>query len=487
MDPSTGPRPPCTRASTKPTLWLDAGSFLMETAPHRTAVPRATSASAWSNATSPPTGTASHRTPVSQKTSATRPTSKFSGSYDPLRNNNGDSDSTLSPVLLFNPMGIRDTLPTDDNTAPSVSLATVGADAVSDARPQGTLAKNDLNLTNNEIAPSGDISVALLSVNSKIDAVSSRMMEAIRSLHEEVRSNHGHVTKQLIKPLEGRVLALEERTVRLEEELTKKGSTLLATVEELHETAAHIAAVVDHATNYFGSRLLALKAVPCGNTSTTTATASCAPTDHAPIDPPASGEPSADGLPPVEGATANSCVVENPTANSQVAWARVHHRVTPPWVPTSQHGPQLCQTTLPGAFQPRRSPERVDDDASTEAPGRAAASPTPGRIDHTLPMVFPDSADTSDIVGGPITSPRHWDKESQVRSIGASRFDATRLACRAYHVGEDGVSTLTEDIICNCGFTRIKASADDVMVCYNDIMYVHKRVWELWYNSSSHT
>jgi hypothetical protein len=25
------------------------------------------------------------------------------------------------------------------------------------------------------------------------------------------------------------------------------------------------------------------------------------------------------------------------------------------------------------------------------------------------------------------------------------------------------------------------------VVCYNDIMYVHKRVWELWYNSSSHT
>jgi hypothetical protein len=90
-------------------------------------------------------------------------------------------------------------------------------------------------------------------------------------------------------------------------------------------------------------------------------------------------------------------------------------------------------------------------------------------------------------VGGPITSPRHWDKESQARCIGASRFDATHLACRAYHVGEDGVSTLTEDIVRNCGFTRIKASADDVVVCYNDIMYVHKRVRELWYNSSSHT
>jgi hypothetical protein len=231
MDPSTGPRPPRTRAGIKPTSRSGARSSSMETAPHRTAIPRATSALARSNATSPPTGTASHRTPVSRKTSATPPTLKFSGLYDPLRNNDGDSDSTSSPVLLFNPMGIGDTLPTDDNTAPPVLLATVGADAVSDGGPQGTLAKNDLDLTNNEIAPSGDISAALLSVNSKIDAVSSRMMEAICSLHEEVCSNHGHVTKRLIKPLEGRVLALEERTVRLEEELMKKGSTLLATVE----------------------------------------------------------------------------------------------------------------------------------------------------------------------------------------------------------------------------------------------------------------
>jgi hypothetical protein len=178
-------------------------------------------------------------------------------------------------------------------------------------------------------------------------------MEAIRSLHEEVRSNHGHVTKRLIKPLEGRVLALEERTVCLEEELMKKGSTLLATVEELQETATHIAAVVDHATNNFGSRLSALEAVPLGNTSTSTATASRTPTATAsrtPTDPPASSEPSADRLPPVEGETANSRFVENPTANSRVAWARVHHWVTPPRVPSSRHGPQLHQTTLPGAF-----------------------------------------------------------------------------------------------------------------------------------------
>ncbi len=122
-----------------------------------------------------------------------------------------------------------------------------------------------------------------------------------------------------------------------------------------------------------------------------------------------------------------------------------------------------------------------------EASGRADISSTPGRVDPALLTVFPNPEDNSHIVGGPITSPRHWDKESQARSLGASRFDAMRLVCHAYHVGDDGVPTLTEEIICNCGFTCIKASVDDIVVCYNDIMYVHKKVWELWYNSSSHT
>jgi hypothetical protein len=88
---------------------------------------------------------------------------------------------------------------------------------------------------------------------------------------------------------------------------------------------------------------------------------------------------------------------------------------------------------------------------------------------------------------GPIISPCNWDKETQARTLGAGRFDAIRLACSFYHVGDDGVPTLTEDIIQKCGYTRIKASANEVVVCYNDIKWVHKKVWELWYNSSSNS
>jgi hypothetical protein len=102
-------------------------------------------------------------------------------------------------------------------------------------------------------------------------------------------------------------------------------------------------------------------------------------------------------------------------------------------------------------------------------------------------MPSPTPASNPVTVGGPITSPQNWDKETTARSLGASRFDATCLACSAYHVGKDSVATLPEDVICNCGFRRIKASADDVVVCYNDIKWVHQKVRGLCYNSSSHT
>ncbi len=69
----------------------------------------------------------------------------------------------------------------------------------------------------------------------------------------------------------------------------------------------------------------------------------------------------------------------------------------------------------------------------------------------------------------------------------ASRFDILRLACPAYHGGNDGTPTLTEDFIRECGFTRIKASADNVVVYYNDIIYVHQKVWELWFSKALNT
>ncbi len=77
--------------------------------------------------------------------------------------------------------------------------------------------------------------------------------------------------------------------------------------------------------------------------------------------------------------------------------------------------------------------------------------------------------------------------ETHARTLSASRFDVIRLACSKYHVSDNGIPTLTEDIIWNCGYTRLKASADKVVVCYNNIRGVYQKVWDLWYNSYSHS
>jgi hypothetical protein len=71
--------------------------------------------------------------------------------------------------------------------------------------------------------------------------------------------------------------------------------------------------------------------------------------------------------------------------------------------------------------------------------------------------------------------------------MGASRFDVIRLATPEYHIDMDGTDNLTEDTLQVCGYSTIKATVDDVMVCYNDIILVHHKVMELWYNAYTHT
>jgi hypothetical protein len=61
------------------------------------------------------------------------------------------------------------------------------------------------------------------------------------------------------------------------------------------------------------------------------------------------------------------------------------------------------------------------------------------------------------------------------------------MAKRDYHIGMDDVKHLTNKLIQDCGYSRIKASVEDVVVCYNDIMMVHHKVCKLWYNAYAHT
>jgi hypothetical protein len=67
----------------------------------------------------------------------------------------------------------------------------------------------------------------------------------------------------------------------------------------------------------------------------------------------------------------------------------------------------------------------------------------------------------------------------RTRSLGASCFDVIRLACSEYHIGMDGVTTLTEGILEAREFSQVTANVEDVMVCYSDIILAHRKVTEL--------
>jgi hypothetical protein len=54
-----------------------------------------------------------------------------------------------------------------------------------------------------------------------------------------------------------------------------------------------------------------------------------------------------------------------------------------------------------------------------------------------------------------------------------------------YHGRADGVHTLTEAFLANCGYNMIPT--DNVVGSLNDIITAHRRVLEMWHNASSHT
>ncbi len=336
-------------------------------------------------------GPPSHR--ILRATSGMRPPTPTlaegsTGSFDPLRIEGDDDDLTLSPVLLSNPGGVRDTIATDVARIPSMDSAGAMVMATTMAGPASDVPLS-LAMVNDaiRIAVNDAIKVALQDQTAHLKGSVSMMMEAclealdtaIRSLHGEVRRNHGHITKRLIKPLKDRVAALKEHTDRLEDGLTAKGNALFAATEELKETTSSLAVTVDLATKDLGSWLLALEdtrkdlgswllALEDNHRGLSYAT----PATHESRDPPTSDYPLIDTVPPTD----------NTITNSRIAWACVHHQVTLPHAPLSTHHqtPHLRQATLPGAFQPRSSSARVDGDISRKASGCDSVLPAPSCV-----------------------------------------------------------------------------------------------------------
>ncbi len=142
----------------------------------------------------------------------------------------------------------------------------------------------------------------------------------------------------------------------------------------------------------------------------------------------------------------------------------IQNPYNPSVVPPSRDRPSLRQTTLPESFG---GGTRVDIH-------NRGSNPNSHRIGRN-------------IVGGPKVSPCHSNKAMHACTLGVSRFNIIRLATEEYHVGMDGIDALTEADIQACGHAQVMATAEDAVVCYNDMILAHRKVSELWYNGYAHT
>jgi len=151
-----------------------------------------------------------------------------------------------------------------------------------------------------------------------------------------------------------------------------------------------------------------------------------------------------------------------PRATPSRAPATTHCDASPvrnPYLPRDS----LRQTTLPEMFVRERGPSvPAPINASTGKPGAASGT-----------------GDGRPIVGVSLISPRHRDRDLRARTLGASRFDVVRLACSEYHIGMDGVTVLTDNLLAARGFAQVTANVEDVMVCYNDIILAHRKIVEI--------
>jgi hypothetical protein len=68
-----------------------------------------------------------------------------------------------------------------------------------------------------------------------------------------------------------------------------------------------------------------------------------------------------------------------------------------------------------------------------------------------------------------------------------NRFDLAGLADSDYHIGDDGVTLLSEGIISNCGYQSFHVDhPEDVLLCFQEIINLHRLVVQTWTNTCTH-
>ena len=227
-------------------------------------------------------------------------------------------------------------------------------------------------------------------------------------------------------------------------------------------------------------------------------TAQMDPRTFHPSTPCADGGPAQCGVPPPVGAAATTVGVASPLPTAADTNVRGEHPIAtaaddctvpcgePPRrdIASSPQPARLAQVSFTPENRARTAWESVHNNAhAIPASGTAAPQQAPTAMSpQYTPAQTPTDAPTP---GGPIVSPRRGDHEEHARRLGVSRFDIVRLATPDYHWGAHGVQLLTHAILAKCGYNQIPSS--DIVTCHNDIIAVHRRVRDLWYNPTTHT
>ncbi len=274
---------------------------------------------------------------------------------------------------------------------------------------------------------------------SNIASLDTKVLGMVDTLTNKYSSSYGHITKTTLPSLDDKTAALATQLDILEARIMAQPPTspetsppdLTGPSPSIMTGATPSATTTDHDP---GPCPVVLEVDNPGNTQPTNVMANTL------VAYAAFREQNSDGA---------TC--QSPASS---AHAQSGRPVTP--YPSSRRPPPLRQTTIP---------KTLGWSAGLNATGEDAAT----------------------VVGGPIVSPCHSNRAMHARTLGASCFDIIKLATKEYHVSMDGVVTLSKELIQECGYGTIKASVEDVVVCYNNIIMVHHRVHELWYNSHAHT
>jgi hypothetical protein len=59
------------------------------------------------------------------------------------------------------------------------------------------------------------------------------------------------------------------------------------------------------------------------------------------------------------------------------------------------------------------------------------------------------------------------------------------MAIPDYHWKENGVGDLAPGFLAKCGYNMI--SINNVVTCFNEIIYAHRCIWETWHNPVANT